>query len=133
MLRIAHRQYAQSAGFTFVEILAALLFLGITIPAIVTALTVSNRAATIAERTAIAAELAQNELNRLVIEGTWSSASSRGDFGDTRPGYRWELIQDNWQYGDMVQLTCEVFFQVQGQERSVKLSTLVSPTSVQEP
>jgi Tfp pilus assembly protein PilV len=116
-------------GFTFVEILAALLFLAISIPAIVTALTVANRAATIAERTSAASDLAQNKLNELVIEQTWTSGGNRGDFGQDHPGFTWEIIQDNWEYGDMVQLTCEVSFQVQGQDRSVQLATLVSPNT----
>ena len=42
-------------GFTLVEVLAALAFLGILIPVVVSALTVSNRAAVIAERSVIAA------------------------------------------------------------------------------
>jgi Tfp pilus assembly protein PilV len=115
-----------AGGFTFVEILAALLFLAISIPAIVTALTVANRAAVVSERTTLASQLGQNKLNELVVEQTWSSGGNRGDFGQDHPGFSWEVVQDNWQYGDMVQLTCAVSFQVQGQERRVQLSTLVS-------
>ena len=52
-------RYPGGRGFTFIEVLAALLFLAILYPAIVGGLTISNRASVISERTAVAAELAR--------------------------------------------------------------------------
>jgi type II secretory pathway pseudopilin PulG len=113
-------------GFTFVEILAALAFLGILIPVVVSALMVSNRAGLVAERSATAVQLGENQLNELMLGGAWSSAGGRGDFGTDRPGYRWELEKGDWESGEMTELTLSVFFQVQGQEHDVQLTTLVS-------
>ncbi len=128
-----HRR--QPAGFTFAEILAALAFLAILIPAIITALTLANRAAVQAERTSIASQLGEFELGQLMTASAWQSASNRGDFGADYPGYRWELEQSSWS-GDtanpMTQLTMHVFFSVQGQEREIQLTTLASNTNTSQ-
>lgn len=121
MIRRATRR-----GFTLVEVLAALAFLGILIPVVVSALTVSNRAAVIAERSGIAAQLGENQLNQMVVESSWSSSGTGGDFGEDWPGYRWELKKSDWNTGSVTELTMNVFFQVQGQERSVQLGTLAT-------
>ena len=94
-------------GFTFVEILTALAFLGILIPVVVSALMVSNRAAGMAERSTIAAQLGENRLNEMMLADAWTSESSRGDFGADRPGYRWEMQQADWNAGAMTELTLE--------------------------
>lgn len=117
-------------GFTFVEVLAALAFLGILIPVIVSALTVSNRAAVIAERSTVAAQLAENRLSQLMLSDAWTTSPSRGEFGEDWPGYRWELAQGDWQSGAMTELTLSVYFPVQGQERSVQLSTLATESTL---
>ena len=117
----------RTSGFTFVEVLAALLFLGITIPAVVGALMVGGRAATVSERRAIATELLENRLSELMIDNTWKNAASRGEFGADYPGYRYEMTQANWKNDTaMTELTFKVFFKVQGQEYDVQLTTLVN-------
>ena len=121
---------ARRNGFTFVEVLAALAFLGILIPVIVSALTLANRASVVAERTSKALQLAENRLNELIALNTWSAGETRGDFGELHPGYRWEMIQRGWEAGPMTELTLEVSFEVQGKQHEVQLSTLVSETSV---
>ncbi len=114
------------AAFTLVEILASLAFLGLVIPVAVSALMVANRAAVVSERSLVAVQIGENRLNELLLAQTWMTAASRGTFGDERPGYRWELQQADWNSGAMTELTLDVFFQVQGQEQSVRLSTLVN-------
>ena len=113
-------------GFTFVEVLAAMVFLGILIPVVISALMVSNRAAVVAERSTIAMQLGENRLSELMLEDAWTTAESRGDFGQEWPGYRWELKRQDWQSGAMTELTLDVFFAVQGQEHDVRLSTLTN-------
>jgi len=120
----------QRGGFTFVEILAALVFLAILIPAVVEGLTLSSRAAEIAERRALAVELAQNKLDELVLNNAWAAGGTRGDFGQDQPGMRWQATQSTWDMDAMTVLTVEVFFPAKGQERSVSLSTLVSTAAI---
>ena len=117
------------AAFTFVEILAALMFLAILLPAVFVGITLANRASVLAERQAAAAELAQNKLAELTLDDAWTSADPRGDFGPDWPGYRWESTQTTWDMDSMIVLTVQTFFPVQGRERSITLSTLVSSTA----
>ena len=113
-------------GFTFVEILAAMLFLGILMPVVIGALQVSNRAAVVSERSGVAGQLAENKLGELLLGDAWTSAGASGDFGTDWPGYRWELTKADWENGAMTELQLAVVFQVQGSERDVRLSTLVN-------
>jgi type II secretory pathway pseudopilin PulG len=119
-------------GFTFVEILAALLFLGIVMPVVIGALQVSNRAAVLSERSAMAVQLAENQLAELQLGDAWSSSASTGEFGEDWPGYRWELTKADWENGAMTELQLAVFFTVQGREQDVRLSTLVSESLSEE-
>jgi Tfp pilus assembly protein PilV len=119
-----------ASGFTFVEVLAAFMFLAIQVPTILNAISVSSRASVIAERSAIAAQLAENKLNELTIDNTWTSAETRGEFGADWQGYRWELSQSAWDADNktsgVTQLTLDAFFTVQGHEHSVRLTTLAT-------
>ena len=112
-------------AFTFVEVLAAMVFLGILMPVVVSALMVANRAAVVAERSTIAAQLGENKLGELMLGDAWTSAGTRGAFGADMPGYRWQLTKATWEAGAMTELTLEVFFKVQGTEHEARLSTLV--------
>jgi type II secretory pathway pseudopilin PulG len=120
------KQSSTRLGFTFVEVLAAMVFLGILIPVVISALMVSNRAAVVAERSTIAMQLGENRLSELMLQDAWTTAESRGDFGQEWPGYRWELKRQDWQSGAMTELTLDIFFAVQGQEHDVRLSTLTN-------
>ncbi len=115
-------------GFTFVEILAALLFLAMLVPVITEGLTMANRASVISERSALAGELAVNKVNELTLNNAWASGETKGDFGKDWPDYRWQMTQGQWKSGTMTELTMEVFYPLQGKERSVRLATLVSLT-----
>ena len=120
-------------GFTFVEMLAALAFLGILIPVVISALLVSNRASLVTERSTIALQLGENRLNEMMLADDWTSESGRGDFGDQWPGYRWELTKTDWETGAMTELALDVFYPVQGAEHSVRLSTLVNESLTAQP
>jgi hypothetical protein len=122
-------------AFTFVEVFAALVFLAILVPAIVEGLTLANRVSIVTERGSIAGELAENKMNEILLSSTGASSSvskSNGDFGADYPGYRWETSTDTWdqdQTNTMTELNVDVFYPVQGAERSVRLTTLVSGTT----
>lgn len=121
------------AGFTLVEILAAMTFLGVLMPVVIGALLISNRAALVAERSTIAMQLGENRLAEMMLDDAWSSEGARGEFGEQWPGYRWELGKADWEAGAMTELTLAVFFQVQGSEHEVRLSTLASESLAATP
>ena len=134
-MMMQQRHHFSRGGFTFVEVLAALFFLALVVPAMLGGLTIANRAASMSERRAAAGELAENKLNELLLEtadNASSAAATRGDFGADRPGYRWEMSSASWDAdatNKMTVLTVEVFFKVQGREYSVQLSSLLNPAS----
>jgi hypothetical protein len=122
-------------AFTFVEVFAALVFLAILVPAIVEGLGIANRASVLAERGSIAGELAENKLNEILLSSTGgaetATTDTSGDFGTDWPGYRWEMTQGAWDQdtvNTMSEVSIQVFYPMQGQERSVTLTTLVSGT-----
>src|SRR5207245_2769294 len=124
---IRHSSFVISqSGFTFIEVLAAMLFLAILVPAVMQGLALSNRASVVAERSAIAVQLAENRLNELLLNDAWTTGETRGDFGEQFAGYRWELSRGDWSVDGMTELTLTVFFTVQGLERDVHLTTLAS-------
>ena len=118
------------AAFTFVEILAALLFLAMVVPAIVGALSVATRASEKAARSAMAGELAKNKMSEFLTGNSWQNPNiTTGDFAGAYPGYRWEMTSENWT-GDsvnteMTALHVVVHYTVQGNDRTFRLSTLV--------
>ena len=67
------------AGFTFAEVLAALVFMAIVIPVVMQGISIANRAGVGAERKEIAVQLAANMLNQLSISNLWQTAQASGD------------------------------------------------------
>lgn len=112
-------------GFTFVETLAAMLFVAIVVPAAVQCLSVANRMAAMAERRGVAAQLANSLLTEITLTDEWRTTETEGDFGETYPGYRWRMEDDAWELDTMRVVSVGVFFVVQEREYNVWLSTLV--------
>ena len=121
-------------GFTLVEVLAALLFIGIVLPVIMQGITLSTNVASVARKKTEAAGLAQAKLAELAVSGQWESGNTSGDFGDAFPGYRWEASADtyvgNSAVTDLVQLEVRVIWRGRGGDESVALTTLVRSTGL---
>ena len=113
-----------SRGFTFVEILAAMLFMAILIPAIMRGLLIANQAGVVAERKRIASRLADRILTEFMVTGNWQNGEQEGDFGEEWPDYRWILETQAWDEDTMRVVTLQVFYHVQNKEYTVSLSTL---------
>jgi len=123
------KRSARAQGFTFVEVLAALVFLGILMPVIISALMLSNRAGLVAERSAIALQLGENRLNEMLLGGSSTLNATWGDFGAGWSGYHWELERRAWRdSSSMTELTMRVVFSVQGRDQEIALTTLESET-----
>jgi type II secretory pathway pseudopilin PulG len=115
-----------SAGFTLAEVLAAMLFMAIVIPVAIQGLRISSQAGVVAERSSIALHLGEALINELAIGGRYREVGASGDFGFEWAGYRWEAQVEPWGREAMRLLHIDIFFPAQNQERSVRLSTLVS-------
>jgi len=123
---------AQPRAFTFAELLAAMVFVAIVIPVIVQGLTIANRAGVVAERQRVAVQLADRLLSELVVTDAWRTSEPSGDFGEAWPDFRWTLSDQPWSEDAMRELSVEVFFQAQGREYSVRLTTLVEEEEAEQ-
>jgi len=118
------------AAFTLAEVLAALLFLAIVIPAAVEALHVASLAGEVAARKGAAARVADRILNESLVMTNWNLGAQNGTATDGTLEFRWALTSQNWPADAMQLLTVEVKFSAQGRDYSVKLDTLANPQSM---
>ena len=113
-------------AFTLAEVLAALLFLAIVIPAVVEALHVSSLAGEVAARKGAAARIADRILNESIVTTNWNSSSQSGTVTEGTLEFNWTLTSQAWPRDQMELLTAEVKFPAQGRDYSVSLSTLAN-------
>jgi hypothetical protein len=115
-----------TAGFTLAEVLAALLFLALVIPAAVEVLHVASLAGEVSVRKSAAARVADRILNESLVLTNWSSGTQSGSITEGAQEFRWTLSSQNWPQDAMQMLTAEVKFSAQNHDYSVKMSTLAN-------
>ena len=131
-------------GFTLIEAMATLVFIGIVMPVVLQAITLSLGMGSHAARQAEAVMLAQAKMSELIATGAWQDQGSlSGDFGttaatirgsttviDTSSRFRWQAAAQDWLDPSLKELTVRVSWQSRSFEREVILTTLVySPES----
>jgi type II secretory pathway pseudopilin PulG len=114
------------SAFTLAEVLAALLFMAIVIPVAMQGLSIASRAGVVAERKREAARVAESLLNESMVTTNLNQALRTGTVQEGDRQYRWTLRTESWTESTMQLLSAEVVFPVQGQDYSVRLSTLVN-------
>ena len=118
-----------ASAFTLAEVLAAMLFLAIVIPAAVEALHVAGLAGEVAARKGAAARLADRLLNESIVTTNWNTGTQSGTATEGAEEFRWTLNNQNWPVdtaAGMRLLTASVTFSAQGHDYSVELSTLAN-------
>jgi hypothetical protein len=119
----------QPRGFTFVEILAAMLFMALVIPVAMEGIMLANRVGQGAMRQREAGELAERILNEAVVTESWRNGNQSGE-NDDYPGFRWELTNAPWDIDAMQLIEVRVEYPVQGTIQSLRLTTLVDPVEL---
>ena len=114
------------AAFTLAEVLAALLFMAIVIPVAVEALHVSSLAGEVAARKGVATRVADRILNESLVTTNWNHGTQNGTVSEGALDFRWTLSSETWPQDAMQLVTAEVKYSAQGNDYSVKLSTLAS-------
>jgi prepilin-type N-terminal cleavage/methylation domain-containing protein len=114
-------------GFTFIELLATIVLIGIIMPVAMRSIGLCTRLGGQSRRQIEAASLARTKLTELTSSQDWQTGEKRGDFGSDWPGYQWTAAVSNWTDSVVSQLDLTVTWQSQGQQRSLTLSTLVYP------
>jgi hypothetical protein len=125
-MRLATAKTSRHAAFTLAEVLAAMMFLAIVIPVAIEALHISSLAGEVAARKGAAARIADRILNESIVMTNWSGGVQSGTVSEGVLDFRWTLTTQNWPPDAMQLLTAEVKFQAQGNDYSVKLSTLAN-------
>jgi type II secretory pathway pseudopilin PulG len=120
------RPVRRNSAFTLAEVLAAMLFLAIVIPAAVEAMHVASLAGEVAARKGVAARIADRVLNEGIVMTNWNTGTQNGTVTEGAEQFHWTLNSQNWPVDTMQLLTAEVKFSAQGHDYSVTLSTLAS-------
>lgn len=119
----------RAAGFTLAEVLAALLFMAIVIPAAIEGMHIASLAGTVAERKGEAARVAQRLLAETLATTNWNQSLQTGNVMEGRRQFRWTMRSDSWNQDPtqnaMRLLSVEVSFTAQNRDYAVRLSTLV--------
>jgi type II secretory pathway pseudopilin PulG len=114
------------AAFTLAEVLAALLFLAIVIPAAVEALHLASLAGVVAVRKGAAARVADRILNESIVTTNWNTGTQNGTVTEGAQEFHWTLTSQTWPVDAMELITAEVKYSAQGRDYSVKLCTLAN-------
>lgn len=102
------------------------MFMAIVIPVAMQGLSIANRAGVVADRKREAVRVAESLLNECVVSTNWNQAVRTGTLQEGDRQYRWTLRTESWTESTMQLLSAEVVYPVQGQDYSVRLSTLVN-------
>lgn len=114
------------SGFTLIEVLAALVLIGVVLPVAMKGVSVAMQAASHARHTGEAIELARHKLTELSLSTDSDSYSGSGNFGLDWSEYRYESRMVARDYG-VNEVTVEVFWKSRGADVSITLSTLAYP------
>jgi prepilin-type N-terminal cleavage/methylation domain-containing protein len=116
-------------GFTLIEVIVTLLLIGIVMPAIMHAITLSTLAGSAAQHRNEATELAKSQL-ALIIAGTqWQNTNNlSGDFSPDWPNYHWQAAVEPWNLDTsgmgIQQIDLTVSWTERGHQESLTLTTL---------
>ena len=118
-----------AAGFTLAEVLAALLFMAIVIPAAIEGMHIASLAGTVAERKVEAARVAQRLLAESLTTTNWNQSVQTGSLVEGQREFRWTMHSDPWTqdpYQNVILLlSVDVTFTAQNRDYAVRMSTLV--------
>jgi general secretion pathway protein I len=124
----------RTAGFTLIEVLAAMLLIAIALPAIMRGISMAGSAATISRQRTEAAGLAEAQLNQMIADETWQSGVLAGDFA-TYPDYHWRAQLQSWPLDStsagIQQIDLQVYWNYHGREENVTVSTLTYQRTAQ--
>ena len=114
-------------AFTLAEVLAAMLFLAIVIPAAVEAMHLASLAGEVAARKGAAVRVADRILNESLVTTNWSNGTQSGTTSEGALEFKWTLTSQSWPQDSAMQVvTAEAKFTAQGKDYSVKLNTLAA-------
>ena len=99
-------------AFTLVEVLAALVFMGILIPVTMQAVQIASRAGQVSERKAVAQRIAERVMNELYVTGQLVQNADSGQIEERRRTYEWSMESEPWREDRLNLVTVTVTYEV---------------------
>jgi prepilin-type N-terminal cleavage/methylation domain-containing protein len=126
-IQTSKKRFAErlSAGFTLVEVMAAMVFMAIVIPVALQGVRVASLAGEVAHRKTLAVREAEFLINQTVTMRDWTQAIRRGSTKEGQLQFDWIIRSELWTLDAMRQITVEVAYTAQGNDYTVRLATLV--------
>lgn len=112
-------------GFTLMEILAALLLIGLILPVAMKGVSLASMLASDSARKYEALDLAETRLAEILLQKDWQSSSESGTFEDEYDQYHWMMEVSDWTVAGLKQIDLVVYWQQRNRQRNVTLSTLI--------
>ena len=113
-------------GYSLVELVAALTIFSLGVVGVLTLFSTCLQSTSASRGYTHAVFLAQRALEEKIAEEELYEGSESGDFGDTYPGYSWELtVEDTDQEGLML-AQLSVVWDDRGRKKEYALTTLVA-------
>ena len=112
-------------GFTLVEILAALLLIGLVLPAAMKGVSLATMLASDSSHKYEALNLAETKLAEILLQQEWKNSNGAGRFEDESETYQWTMYVSDWTMAGIKQVDLMVYWQQRNRQRNVTLSTLV--------
>ena len=120
------KKVIDAKGFTLIEILAALLLIGLVLPAVMKGISINNILASDSDHKYEALNLAESKLAEVLLEESWQNSSSQsGSFENEYENYQWVIGASDWTQAGIKQIDIFVYWQQRNRQREIKLSTLV--------
>ncbi|MGH7977808.1 MAG: type IV pilus modification PilV family protein [Limisphaerales bacterium] len=85
----------RQAGFSLIEVIVAILILGVALVALTEGVTGALTSSKASELQTTAAMLAAGQIETLRAEGDYPDGETEGDFGDEFPQYQWTQTIDD--------------------------------------
>jgi prepilin-type N-terminal cleavage/methylation domain-containing protein len=114
---------ARAAGFSLIEVLCAIIILGVGVVGLSEGITVSLRSSKEAERVSAAADLAAGRIETLRAEGYLTAGETEGDFGGEYPLYGYRQTIGTTSIDGLFEVTVAV--NLRGGEEVFELKTLL--------
>lgn len=126
------KRKTSAKGFTLLEILAALLLIGLVLPAVMKGLSLASILVADSDRKYEALDLAETKLGEVLLEESWkTNTAGSGNFDEDEfkeyefKEYEWTLDVSNWTEANLKQVEVAVTWQQRNRPREVRLTTLV--------
>ncbi|MCI0498152.1 MAG: type II secretion system protein GspI [Planctomycetales bacterium] len=122
---IKHVRSEMRRGFTFMEILATMVLIGLILPVAMKGISIATALASDSIRRQEALGLAENRLAEALLKEEWKSGSQSGSFDQDFEGHTWTLETTDWTEPGLKQVDLTVSWEHRGHPKQIRLTTLV--------